>query len=216
MPSAIGAANWSGSGADPETEYVYVPSSSVAGMITLVALPEGLSRWPTVAPLDGTPVRYAPQGKIGAPSVDPDHPPPPSGPEGLPLFKPPYSRMTAYNLNTGEIAWQVPTGMGMDRVRNNPALKGLNLPALGGQGARVGVLVTKTLLIFGLLGSGAPGAPPAQLIAYDKRTGATLGTVPLPAAPLGTPMSYIQDGKQYIALTLQDGQLVALSLPTAL
>ena len=77
--------------------------------------------------------------------------PPPNGPEGLPLIKPPYSRMTAYNLNTGEIAWQVPTGPGQDGIRNHQALKGLNLPALGGQGGQGGPLVTKTLLIYGLM-----------------------------------------------------------------
>ena len=55
----------------------------------------------------------------------------PSIPGGVPLLKPPYSRMTAINMNTGDHAWMVPTGNG-DRVRNLPALKPLNLPPVGG------------------------------------------------------------------------------------
>lgn len=213
VPSAGGGANWSGSGADPETGYVYVPSVTAPTLPTLVALPEGVKQWQTLAPMDGTPVRYAPEGKIGEPSMLADSPPQPNGPEGLPLLKPPYTRMTAYNLNTGDIAWQVPTGMGRYRVRNNPALKGLTLPALGGQGSRGGVLVTKTALIYGLIGSGAPGAPAGELVAYDKQTGEVVGSMPLPAAPLGTPMSYEQNDKQYIAVTLLDGRLISLALP---
>jgi len=179
---------------------------------TLTPLPGELGRWPTVAPLDGTPPPFVPQGKIGAASIHPDHPASPVGPEGLPLQKPPYSRITAYNLNTGDIAWQVPAGMGMYKVRNNPALKGLNLPALGGQNGQGGVLVTKSLLIYGLVGSGAPGEAPGHLVAYDKLTGATLADVPLPGAPLGSPMTYQVGGKQYISLTLQGARLVALAL----
>ena len=148
-------------------------------------------------------------GSFGPESVHPDSPEPPIGPGGLPLLKPPYTRMTAYNLNTGEIAWQVPTGMGTDAVRNNPLLKGLNLPALGGQGGLGGPLLTKTLLVYGL----TVGRSAGQLVAYDKKTGATLGETALPAPPLGTPMTWMQDGKQHIALTLLNGQLVALTLP---
>src|SRR5262249_46044024 len=110
------------------------------------------------------------------------------------------------------IAWQTPTGNGMQRVREHPALKGLTLPALGGQGGSGGVLVTKTLVIYGLNGSGYPGAPRGGLVAYDKMTGCVLAQVPLPAAPLGPPMSYRVGGKQYISLTLQGGQLVSLAV----
>jgi quinoprotein glucose dehydrogenase len=215
LPGEGGGANWSGSGADPETGYLYVPSRTAVSMVTMVALPKGMTQWPTVAPLKGTPVQYAPQGKIGAASIHPDHPPAPTGPQGLPLVKPPYSRLTAYDLNKGDIAWQVPTGKGMQRVRGNPALKGLNLPALGGQGGSGGVLVTKTLVIYGLNGSGAPGDPPGELVAYDKMTGAVLASLALPKAPLGTPMTYLAGGVQYIALTLQGGSLISLALPSA-
>lgn len=212
VPMNIGGANWGGSGADPDTGYLYIPSRSGVFMPGLTALPADQSKWPTAAPLKGTPLPYVPDGKIGPPSINPGHPSQPNGPQGLPLLKPPYTRMTAYDLKTGDIAWQIPTGSGPARLRNNPALKGHDLPTLGGQGGFAGVLVTKTLLIYGLFGSGALGAPPGTLVAYDKQTGAMLGEVPLPSAPWGTPMTYLAGGKQYIALTLQDGRLVSLTL----
>lgn len=212
MPGDGGGANWAGSGADPETGYLYVPSRAGSTFRVLVALPSGMTSWPEPIPMEGTPVPYAPQGKIGPPSIHPDRPPPPQGPQGLPLAKPPYSQLTAYNLNAGDIAWQTPTGFGTQRVRENPALKGLTLPALGGQGGSGGVLITKTMVIYGLTGSGYPGAPPGELVAYDKMTGAVLAQVPLPASPLGTPMSYMVGGKQYISLTLQGGRLVSLAV----
>jgi len=211
-PTGNGSANWSGSGADPETGYIYVPSKSSVGMMTLTPLPPGLARWPTVAPLDGTPLPYVPNGKIGPPSIHPARPQPPTGPQGLPLSKPPYSRMTAYNLNTGEIAWQVPTGPGRDDVRNHRALAGLTLPPLGGQGGPGGPLITKTLLMYGLISASGPGGTP-KLVAYDKATGATLGEVALPASVLGTPMTYMAGGKQYVAVTIQGANLIALALP---
>lgn len=152
---------------------------------------------------------YVRNGSFGAESVNPDHPEPPNGPNGLPLIKPPYSRLTAYNLNTGEMVWQVPTGNGSDAIRNNPALKGINLPPVGGQGSQGGPLITRTLVAYGLTG----GASRGQLVAYDKKTGAILGEVALPGPALGAPMTYLSGGKQYIALTLQNGLLIALSLP---
>lgn len=197
MPGTTGGANWSGSGADPETGYLYVPSRTSPTMMVLTAGKASFSN-----------LGYVRNGSFGPESVHPDHPEPPNGPDDLPLFKPPYSRMTAYNLNTGEIAWQVPTGMGSDAIRNHPALKGLKLPALGGQGSQGGPLITKTLLLYGLV-NGRQG----QLVAYDKKTGDVLGQVDLPAGALGSPMTYMAGGKQYVALTLLNGQMVSLALP---
>jgi quinoprotein glucose dehydrogenase len=212
LPTGTGSANWSGSGADPDTGYLYVPSKTLPGMMTLTPLPQGLERWPTAAPLDGTPLPYVPNGKVGPPSNHPARPPMPNGPQGLPLVKPPYSRMTAYNLNTGDIAWQVPTGPGQDRIRNHPALRAVTLPPLGGQGNPGGPLITKTLLVYGLIPT-VGGEGGGKLVAYDKGSGATLAELTLPATPLGTPMTYLAGGKQYIALTLQGGQMIALTLP---
>src|SRR5207244_3830535 len=69
--------------------------------------------------------------------------------QGLPMVKPPWGRITAIDLNKGEIVWQVPHGDTPDNVRNHPALKGLNIPRTGRPGRAGGTLVTKTLVIAG-------------------------------------------------------------------
>ena len=68
--------------------------------------------------------------------------------QGLPLVKPPYGRISAIDLDKGEILWQIAHGDTPDNVRNNPALKGLTIPRTG-QAGIIGTLVTKTLVIAG-------------------------------------------------------------------
>jgi quinoprotein glucose dehydrogenase len=134
-------------------------------------------------------------------------------PQGLPLFKPPYSRMTAINMNTGEHAWMVPQGDG-NAVRHHPMLKGLNLPPVGGDHSTSGPLLTKTVLISALTRGGRNDGP--RLIARDKATGAEIASVDLPDRAIGTPMTYMVDGKQYVALTVGGNpvpELVAFALP---
>ena len=199
VPGSGGGANWGGAGADPESGFLYVPSRTG---LTRMVLVEGDPSY--------TNLRYVPNGKLGPQSIHPDRPPRVEGPQGLPLLKPPYSRLVAYDMNQGEIAWQTPTGIGLDRVRNHPALAGLELPPLGGQLTTSGPLVTRTLVMLGLAPTGSGDS--STLVAYDKATGDLLGSVDLPSRPLGTPMTYEIDGTQYVALTLANAQLVALAL----
>jgi quinoprotein glucose dehydrogenase len=134
-------------------------------------------------------------------------------PHGLPLFKPPYSRMTAIDMNTGAHKWMVPMGDG-NRIRHHPLLKDLNLPPVGGDSTRSGPLLTKTLLISALTRGGREDGP--RLVARDKTTGQEVASVDLPGEAIGTPMTYFLDGQQYIALTVgTEGvpELVALALP---
>ena len=182
-----------GSGDDPETGLLYVPSQNRFSVL----------KYYTPDPAKGGNLRYA-QSAFGSGRQ-------PAMPRGLPLFKPPYSRMTAIDLNAGDTAWMQPNGDG-DRFRNHPMLRDLNLPPLGGDG-RGGPLVTKTLLISALTAGGSDGGP--RLIARDKATGEIVGSVDLPAGTLGTPMTYRHEGKQYIALTVggQVPELIALALP---
>jgi quinoprotein glucose dehydrogenase len=70
------------------------------------------------------------------------------GPQGLPLLKPPYGRITAIDMDKGEFVWQIAHGETPDAVRNHPALKNLTI-ARTGQAGSVGALVTKTLVIVG-------------------------------------------------------------------
>ncbi len=137
---------------------------------------------------------------------------------GLPLVKPPYGRITAIDMNKGDLVWQIAHGDTPDNVKNHPALKGLTIPRTGRQG-RIGVLVTKTLVIAGEGGfaTQANGQRGALLRAYDKATGADVGAVYMPAPQTGSPMTYMWNGKQYIVLAISGGnyggELIAFRLP---
>jgi quinoprotein glucose dehydrogenase len=140
--------------------------------------------------------------------------------QGLPLIKPPYDRITAYDMNSGDIVWQKPHSSTPDDIKNHPALKGVTLPERTGQPGRsfIGVLTTGTLLIAGEAGvhTNAAGRRVALLRAYDKQTGADAGAVEMPARQTGSPMTYQVGGKQFIVLAVSgnDGaELLAYALP---
>ena len=121
--------------------------------------------------------------------------------------------MTAIDLNTGDHVWMKPMGDG-DRIRNHQLLRELNLPPLGGDSSRAGPLVTPDFLLFALTTGGTNNGP--RLVAFDKATGNELGSVDLPGGAIGTPMTYMIDGRQYVALTVGAvpvPELVAFALP---
>ena len=178
-PAVGGGANWSGAAVDPETGYLYVPSQNLHSVIQLTA-PE---------PHEPSTLRYIRRTTMAGPVM----------PRGLPLWKPPYTRLTAIDMNTGEHAWMVPTGSG-DRIRNHPLLRDLDLPPVGGDASRGGPLLTRTLLFHALTTGGTRNGP--RLVAYDKASGAEIASTDLPAGALGAPMTYLLDGRQHIALTV--------------
>ena len=195
VPGAGGGANWQGAAVDPETGMLYVSSSSTLIVVEVVP--------------------YDPPATIGY-FTDPWGYGL-SGPRGLPLFKPPYKRVTAIDLNTGEHAWQVPHG---DGPRNHPAIAHLDPGPLGGGGGlSSGPLVTPTLLIMnhGARDVVEEADSSNAISAYDKATGEHLGSVPLPTSPGANPVTYLHDGKQYLLVGVgtggDDSELVALTLP---
>ena len=137
--------------------------------------------------------------------------------QGLPLIKPPYGRITALDLNKGDLVWQIAHGETPDNVKNHPALKGLTIPRTGRQG-RIGVLVTKTLVIAGEGGffTAPNGQRGAMLRGYDKATGKEIGAVYMPAPQTGSPMTYMLNGKQYVVVSISgpgySGELLAFRL----
>jgi len=140
------------------------------------------------------------------------------GPRGLPLMKPPYGRITAINLNSGEHVWTVPNG---DGPRDHPDLKNLHLPPLG-QPSRDMPLATPTLLFVSQGDSIMAATPPSGangklLRAYDKASGAVLWQTELPAGTTGAIMTYMYRGKQYIVApvggTNHAAEFVAFALP---
>jgi quinoprotein glucose dehydrogenase len=189
LPGSLGGADWEGGAVDPETGTVYVGSHTA---ITVLAMGrDSLRSDMSLVQLGG-----------GPPTV-----------KGLPLLKPPYSRITAIDMNKGDQLWMIPSGDTPDRVKNNPALTGVKIPPTGGF-ARPVVMVTKTLLIAA---EGYTGDP--SLRAIDKRTGEVLGQIKLPGSVSSVPMTYELNGKQYIAVWVDDpraqvqSELVVLALP---
>ena len=140
--------------------------------------------------------------------------------QGLSIVKPPYGVLTAVNLDRGEIVWQVPHGDTPDNIRTHPALKGLNIGKTGQPGTSgVGLMVTRTLAVMGdPQVTSPPGRPRgAMLRAYDKKTGAEVGALFMPAPQSGSPMSYAINGKQYIIVAVSggaySGEYLAFTLP---
>jgi quinoprotein glucose dehydrogenase len=217
--TAGGGSNWPGGSYDPETHIAYVSSQTTVTAIGLVPggtrsdmnYISGQARGPE-APAG---VAAAGGGRGGAAAAGPG-----GGltVQGLPLLKPPYGRITAIDLNKGEIVWQVAHGDTPDNVRTNPALQGMNIPRTGRPG-QAGTLVTKTLLVAGEKGvvTMADGRRGAYLRAYDKGTGKDAGKVYIPAPQSGSPMTYMLNGKQYIVVAISgqgyNAELVAFALP---
>ena len=113
--------------------------------------------------------------------------------QGLPLLKPPYGRITAYDMNKGEIAWMIANGDTPPVIKNNPALAGVNIPRTGSD-SRAVLLVTKTLLFAGEGGTGQ-----SSFRALDKKTGTTIWETNNPIGPVQSlPMTYMHNGRQYI------------------
>ena len=134
------------------------------------------------------------------------------GPQGLPMHKPPYSKITAIDMNTGEHAWEVPVGEASDQFKRHPALRNTDLLGVSGRGRAV-MMVTKSLL-FATEGSNGPPV----LNAHDKATGVKLGTTELPAPGMYGMMTYMHEGRQYIVVQIGKGgefagSLAALRLP---
>ena len=219
LPSAGGGANWAGGSYDPESQMFYVYSQTTPTALGLVPAPPGndfgwvsgvatavLGPGPATA-AGGAAAQAAAEGGGNALSV-----------RGLPLVKPPYGRITAIDLNKGEIVWQIAHGETPDTIRNHPDLRGLNIPRTG-QGGIIGTIVTRTLVIAGERQFTTTADRPrgAMLRAYDKATGKEAGAVLMPAPQTGGPMTYLLNGRQYIVVAIGGpsfpAEFVAYRLP---
>jgi quinoprotein glucose dehydrogenase len=215
LPSAGGGANWPGASYDPETGILYIYSVTTVTPLGLINDPKrsDMDYIRGVAPDPKAPPKPAAAGGAGGEEGGGT-----VNVQGLPLIKPPYARITAIDLNKGEIVWQVPHGETPDNIRNHPALKGLTIPRTGRPG-RIGTLTTKTLVVAGEGGffTLPDGRRGAMLRAYDKANGKDVGAVYMPAPQTGSPMTYQLDGRQYIVVAIGGGnyssELVAFRLP---
>jgi quinoprotein glucose dehydrogenase len=216
--NTMGGVNWPGSGFDPETATFYtqaynsqVSSTAISPEYFKVLDPatQATHRIPIwESEHFGKEETFTPRG--ASPLLE--------GLNGLPIVKPPYGVVAAIDLNQGVLKFQVPHGDTPDAVRNNPLLKGVQIPKTGQQGI-VGIVVTKTLVIVGdPMLTAPPGRPRgAMLRAYDKQTGAEVGGVWMPAPQSGNPMTYMADGRQYIVVAVGGGtyssEYIAFALP---
>ena len=206
LGAGSGGTNWPGGGFDPETGILYVPSRTAFYSWELIPTPD-----PAVSDMryvKGT-ARYG----VGHGGLRDLHV------RGLPLAKPPWGRLSAIDLDRGEILWQTPHGATPDRIRNHPALRGLEIPRTGEPCIHlVGPLVTRTLVVLGECGFHRTAAGRgAMLRAYDKATGREVGAVFMPAPQSGSPLTYLADGRQYIVLAVSgrtySGEYLAFRLP---
>lgn len=204
MPGSQGGASWAGAAFDPETGLLYIPSVTRPTVMTLLEKDKVPS---------ATTDHFSGMRKLLA------------GPDGLPLFKPPFGRISAIQMNTGERVWVVPSGNG---PRDHPLLKDLKLPKLGWP-LRTFVMATKALLFAAQEGPMGPEqlkdghleadheVREATLRAYDKLTGNLLAEIALPANATGSPMTYLHNGKQFVVVAVGGSnlpaELVALALP---
>jgi quinoprotein glucose dehydrogenase len=195
LPFATGGANFEGSGYDPETGLLYVPSATYIKVFALTNDPEASD------------IDYIDAG-TNAPTVF-----------DLLLTKPPLGRITAIDLTTGDHVWMIANGDTPKVYTDNPALEGVELPRTG-KPTRAGIVVTKSLLFAGE-GVGTVGDIRGDPVfrAHDKQTGEILAEIELPATQSGPPSTYMLNGRQYIVMMVMDGEspaeLIALALPRA-
>jgi quinoprotein glucose dehydrogenase len=196
LPNATGGANWQGAAADPETGVLFVPSVTNPFVAALVHDPQHSDM--------NYIVKNVFLEKIN---------------KTLPIIKPPYGRITAIDLNTGDQLWMVPNGQPPDDIKNNPVLKGIDTSKFGNP-ERALLLATKTLLFSADATGLTPvnGSNASTFRALDKKTGETVFELKLPAHATGVPMTYLAKGKQFIVVAVggrgEPAELVALSEPS--
>jgi quinoprotein glucose dehydrogenase len=193
-PGDVGGTNIDGTPAyDRQTGVLYVPSQK--GCSSRIMIP-GAERDAQVDQPAGTTItEWAPAGSPGGTNVN-----------GLPIYKPPYSKITAIDMKTGEHLWWIPIGETPDRIKNNPALAGIDLGNTG-TGRQAAQIVTPTMLMYS--GEASDGTP--FVFAVDKRSGQEVGRVQVPRSIRYGMITYMHEGKQHVVVQMNGG-IAALRL----
>lgn len=220
----MGGSNWPGAALDVETGVLYVPSVTNQDPMALTVPDPKRSDMGYVGRGGGGGGGRGGSADQPRPVVVDDGESRPAarmniGPQGLPLVKPPWGRITAIDLNTGDHLWMVPNGHAPDYVVNHPAMKGIDL-SNAGRPSRALIMVTKSLLIStdgNNLWASPAGAGGNMIRAIDKKTGKTIYEMALPAMATGIPMTYMVNDRQFIVVAVGatgvPASLVALALP---
>jgi glucose dehydrogenase len=204
MPGVAGGANWGGAAIDPETGMFYVGTYRLPFVVTVRKPRLGQSSYDYIGEF-----RYLP------------------GPRGLPLFKPPFGSIVAIDMNSGEHRFRIPVG----RAELFPSLQQLGIRERLGFPSRSFALITKTLMIVVQSGYfSMPRLPPGgtrqiadlhnfdpHLWVHDKASGEMLAEIALPANAVGSPVTYMAGGKQFVVFPVGGGplveELIAVALP---
>ena len=217
LPGIVGGANWPGGAFDPETGIFYVASRMNPSLVKVSSVDPERSNLQYRGQAGGPG-----QGGVNGISDASDL----MTLEGLPLFKPPYFRVSAIDMSAGSQLWMSPIGNG---PRQHPLFRELNLPPLGGDYHRGSVMVTKTLLFVSMSAMHSQGVPQRAAWAewadpddelvlfyvFDKQSGNLLHTMKLDGFSAAAPMTYEYKGRQYLIVATGSGldsALVALSL----
>ncbi len=211
-PGDVGGTNIDGTPAfDPETGILYVTSQKGCGTRVMVPGAEADQRWDQ--PTGITITAYAVGAGGRGPSISGGRGGGGGGRGGgrgggnLPIYKPPYSKITAIDMNTGEHLWWIPVGDTPQRYLDHPMLQGVELPESTGTGRQAAQMVTPNLLIH--TGNATDGTP--MLYAVDKATGERLASIALPVNVRYGMMSYRHNGEQYVVVQASNN-LTALKL----
>lgn len=176
FPGSLGGANWSGASFDPATGYLYVNTNDLGAYGAMRPQPAG-------SPLAYR--RWSSKGEY-ARFWDNQH---------RPCQQPPWGSLSAVDLNSGEIAWQVPLGV-TEELRENGNTGALNLG---------GSIVTAGGVVF------IAGTNDAHFRAFDARTGGMLWDTRLEAAGHATPLTYFgkKSGRQFVVIAAGGGGFVS-------
>ena len=170
-PGLHGGANWGGASIDPRTGRLVVNTNDVPYLLEMVDAKAGSS------------YRYGFRGFNRF--VDE---------QGYPAVKPPWGRLTAIDLNTGDIVWQVPLG-------EHQELTTRGLPVTGTENAG-GSIITASGLVF------IAATKDRKFRAFDIDTGTVLWEAPLDNAGHATPATYAVNGRQFVVIAAGGGSMV--------
>ena len=180
IPGLLGGADWAGASFHPVRKTLYIPSHTLPSLVRLKSVKRGGM------------IQYTTRTRE-----------PLEGPHGLPITRPPYGRITAIDMSSGEHKWVKPTGRG---PVDHPKLADMKLSDLGWP-TRTFVATLPEMVL---------GAFYSTLCAYDLETGKKIGDFDLPLEVNGNLMSYMEGGSQYIVLPVggsgRPPQLIALAL----